>query len=924
SHVILEYEEEDTPKNHSMIHISGDMWEYASWTPDSVGIKSYTIWMNDTLNNWNSTTGSISVNDTIAPTYSDLIESADPLQLGDNETITIKAYDSLYSGINRVLLEYEGSNHTMGFVGGNTWSWSNWKPNSSGLYTYRIFVEDLHNNWNATNTCNITVIISYAPLIGNLSEIEDPLELGDNITICVDVFDEQTNVSAVLIKLENINYTMTYFANHTYKINWTRNTVGIIIYTIYANDSDNNWNSLTSSFDIVDTTKPSFTAFNVSKTLFELGETVIISINATDLGGVEQARITYGGFNYKMEEPGPNNWDFFWGNWVPQNSGIHPYTISLEDKNHNWNFINGEINVQDTIAPAFFNLTESDDPVELGEIVIISINVFDLSEINRVLIEYEGSNYTMARYGGEDLWQYGWSPELANNYSYTIYMEDINNNYNFTTGSIQFKDTISPVYYNLVKNADPFLELGDTAIIRINIDDIGGIDNALIEFEGINHTMTNLYGNVWQYDSWVPEDWIVYQYIIYMEDRSGNSNFVIDNITVQDTIAPVAPFITNAPSGDVSGILTFDWLDGEDPSGITYYLLIIDNETNPDSTPGFLYCFNISNVGSESSFFELTESLTQGKYYYFLYQVDGVGHQSEYTMGTFSIVSVGDPNLMNFIIIVAIFASLVAIGSTIIIARKRVKKEIEPPREKIPLKVVISHITKISTLESTSAKKNVEKKKDKKKSGKSNNMSVSVNEEMLKTRIDRIRAFGNELLAEGAYLEAQKQFEFAEKVLIRMGRKEEALEFSNLKVSIKELAEEREKKLEQLELEKLGVNSLVIFDLYNDVIELSQRLKDVDVADIYQSELIEEFQSNEQKLKDLEYQRFKLYQQANSFMMNKMFEKAVEIYEQCKKVSQFLVKLGRVNENKNIEKFDNLINDCLKKASQLNDNGSES
>ncbi|MFX0011035.1 MAG: hypothetical protein ACFE9R_12020, partial [Candidatus Hermodarchaeota archaeon] len=301
-----------------------------------------------------------------------------------------------------------------------------------------------------------------------------------------------------------------------------------------------------------------------------------------------------------------------------------------------------------------------------------------------------------------------------------------------------------------------------------------------------------------------------------------------------------------------------------------------------------------------------------------------VGHQSAYTMGTFSIILVGDPNLMNFIIIVAILASLVAIGSTIIIARKRVKKEIEAPKEKIPLKVVLSHITKATTLESTSTKKNVEKKKDKKKSGKSSNMSLSVNEEMLKTRIDRIRAFGNELLAEGAYLEAQKQFEFAEKVLIRMGRKEDALEFSNLKITIKELTEEREKKLEQLELEKLGDKSLVVFDLYNDVIELSHRLKDVDVADIYQSELIEEFQSNEQKLKDLEYQRFKLYQQANSHMIDKMFEKAVEIYEQCKKISQFLVKLGRVNENKNIEKFDNLINDCLKKASQLNDNGSES
>ena len=919
--VLLEFD----GSNHSMSYISGDMWEYNSWTPTSVGDKSYTIWMEDTNNNWNSTTGSINVIDTTAPTYSDLIESADPLQLGDNETITIKAYDSPGSGVNQVLLEYEDDdliyrNHTMNFIGANTWSWSNWKP-SVGIHSYRVFIEDLRNNWNTTDIFNITVISTTAPLIGNLSENVDPLELGNYITISIEVVDGQTSVSAVLIKLENINYTMIYISGNTYEFNWTGALVGIVIYTIYANDTENNWNSLTSSFDIVDTTKPMFTAVTESQDLIELGDNVIISANATDLTGIKQAKIAYSGYNHTM---GKNDDTWESDPWMPLSTGNYPYTIWIEDNNNNWNFTVGDITVQDTIAPAFSNLTESDDPIELGEDLLITIIVSDLSSIKRVTIEYEGSNHSMANIGG-DLWQYdAWRPTLANNYSYVIYMEDNNKNYNFTTSSILFQDTISPVYSNLEKNAYPFLELGDTAIITIDIDDVGGINHALIEFEGLNHTMTNIYGNVWQYNSWVPNNWIVYQYTIYMEDLSGNSNFVIDNITVQDTTPPLAPFITNAPSGDVSGVLTFDWLDGSDPSGISYYILIIDNETNPFATPGFLYYYNISNVGSESSFFELTESLSQGKYYYFLYQIDGVGHQSEYTMGTFSIILVGDPNLMNFIIIVAVLASLVAIGSTIIIARKRMKKEIEPPREKIPLKVVLSHVTKISTLNATSVEKTIEKKKDKKKSGKSSNMSLSINEEMLNTRIDRIRAFGNELLAEGAYLEAQKQFEFAEKVLIKMGRKEDALEFSNLKITIKELAEEREKKLEQLELEKLGNNSLVVFELYNDVIELSHRLKDVDVADIYQSELIEDFQSNEQKLKDLEYQRFRLYQQANSLMIDKMFEKAVEIYDQCKKISQFFVKLGRINENKNIEKFDNLINDCLKKASQLNDNGSES
>ncbi|MFX1481470.1 MAG: hypothetical protein ACFFCI_25605, partial [Promethearchaeota archaeon] len=389
--------------NHSMTYVSGDMWEYNSWVPSSVGSKPYTIWIEDNNNNWNSTTESINVVDNTAPTYSDLIESADPLQIGDNETITIKAYDSPGSGINNVLLEYGGTNHTMNFIGENTWSWSNWKP-SVGVHNYRVFISDNQNNWNATGICNITVISTTAPLIGNLSENgKDPLELGDYITISIDVVDEQTSVSAVLIKIDNVYYNMTYISGPTYEINWTKDVVGIVIYTIYANDTENNWNSLTSSFDIVDTTKPTFTFLNESKGLLELGDTVIISVNATDLAGIKQAKISYSGVNHTMGKIEEITWQC--DPWTPLTTGNYLYTIWIEDNNENWNFTSGDITVQDTVAPTFSNLTESDNPVELGNDFIITIIVSDLSDIKKVLIEYEGSNHSMANIGG-DIWQY--------------------------------------------------------------------------------------------------------------------------------------------------------------------------------------------------------------------------------------------------------------------------------------------------------------------------------------------------------------------------------------------------------------------------------------------------------------------------------------------------------------------------------------
>jgi len=194
--------------NHSMTYVSGVIWQNDTWVPNSVGNYSYIIWMEDNYNNWNSTSGSIKVVDTTSPLYSDLIESADPLKLGQNETILIKVFDSPGSGVNQTLLEYGSLNHTMIFIGEDTWSWNNWKPSSDGIYPYKIYMQDMQNNWNATPTCNITVITTTAPVIENLTESADPLELGYNITITVDVFDNNS-VSIVLIELEDINYTMS-------------------------------------------------------------------------------------------------------------------------------------------------------------------------------------------------------------------------------------------------------------------------------------------------------------------------------------------------------------------------------------------------------------------------------------------------------------------------------------------------------------------------------------------------------------------------------------------------------------------------------------------------------------------------------------------------------------------------------------------
>jgi hypothetical protein len=894
--VKIEFQDSDhVIRNHTMTNIAGNAWQYDSWTPHNVDNYIYTIWMQDNYDNWNSTSGTIEVIDTTPPTFSDLIESADPLQLGQNETITIKVYDSLGSGVNQVLLEYESLNHTMGFIGGNTWSWSKWKPTSPITYSYTIYMQDIENNWNITSG-TIDVISTTAPVIENLTKSTVSLELGDNITIFVDVFDNES-VSTVFIELESVNYTMNApLVGNTYNYTWTRSWTGMVIYKIYANDTFDSWNSLTDSFDIVDTTPPAFSDLFESEDPLELGNTIIISINSTDLSDINQVRIEFETSNEPMINLGGNKWQF---NWTPSSVGNKSYTIWAEDNNNNWGSVSDSILVRDLTPPMYSDLSESPSIVELGSELIISINCTDLADIKDVSIEYEGGNYPMTKKSQDsDKWLYNsWMPNSIGNYTYTIYITDNNDNLNYTSGSILFQDTIIPVYSNLYESFDP-LELGYSPIIRINIFDIAEINQSLIEFEGGNHSMTNIYGNTWQYDSWTPTDWIVHQYRIHMEDMSGNWNSLTANITVQDTTPPLKPSFANCPSGDVSGILGFYWHPGDDESGISYYILIIDNETNPLETPGYVYIFNTTNTHCE-----LPEILPSGQYWYFLTQIDGVGQQSNYTRGMFTVITVenGSPGNNNFIIIIILIVSVIGSVTAIVIVRKRLKKEIAPPRKKVPLKNIISHLNKLSG-PIFDGKQLLPSKE-------------LTEEEEIEIQINEIRSLGEELFAEGAYLEAQEQFKLARDLILTLGRNEEAKLLSELISGITGLIDEREKRLEILEQVISEGDPIKIYDTFYDIIEISKKLRDFEGVSMYKSELINYFQINRFKLINLEKYKGNLEQKAESSMNNNNFEEAAQLYEKCEIISQFLVSLGMEGETANIENFRNKKTDCLKRVS---------
>jgi len=360
--------------------------------------------------------------------------------------------------------------------------------------------------------------------------------------------------------------------------------------------------------------------------------------------------------------------------------------------------------------------------------------------------------------------------------------------------------------------------------------------------------------------------------------------------------------------------LIFDWEEVTDASGIDHYRLIIDTEDNPFSTPGFIFEINIS---STISYYELLEYLSPRNYHFFIYAIDLAGNQGDATTGIFTIISTSAsssafPSWMIYIIIAVIVISAVGSISVIIILRRKAQKKMVPPKKRVAFKILLEHIAKLCLPELTSDERELQTVLIQKEQNQSyseilpDKVDVGIN-------VDEIKALGEELFEEGAYLEAIKQFQHANDLLSKQDKIEEVVILSDLITGIEGLIEEREKRLEVLEIEKIEGEPVKIFELYYDVIEISKRLRDFDVISMYQSELIQYFQINQFKLNDLENYRSNLEHEADSLSNNDFFEKAAQIYGKCEEISQLLVKLEKRGEIVNVEKFRNKKNECLEK-----------
>ncbi len=273
------------------------------------------------------------------PTWDTLTESADPLELGNIEIININVYD--VSIISTVYLEFDASNHSMSFISGDTYRYSIWEPTSVGIKTYQIHMIDEFGNINQTGDLTITVEDTVNPVVDNIIESEDPLQL-TNIEIIEGDITDESSIIWVYLEFEGSNHSMSFVSGIKWEYtSWIPLSVGNYLYTIYANDSEGNIGFASGNITVIGG-QPIWENLIESANPLELGLNESIQIDVYSNNTITFVYLEFNGVNHSMVLK-ITNFTWYYDDWVINSSGSHFYSIYLIDNYNLTTNISGSI-----------------------------------------------------------------------------------------------------------------------------------------------------------------------------------------------------------------------------------------------------------------------------------------------------------------------------------------------------------------------------------------------------------------------------------------------------------------------------------------------------------------------------------------------------------------------------------------------------
>ncbi|UCF07933.1 MAG: hypothetical protein JSW28_09890 [Thermoplasmata archaeon] len=543
--------------NASMPKGTDDQW-FHNITYDLPGVYSYIIWANDSADNWNSTgPGTFTILDIGIPEFFNLYDYPDPQEHGGFVNITADITDDagvVWAWVNITMPDGSWFNASMSQGTGDMWFFNS-TYDELGLYSYTVWANDTHNYWNSSWPGTYTIQDTMPPQFSNLNDFPDPQEYGFSVNITVEAADD-VGMGEVWINITYpngtwTNQTMEKGTGNVHFYDTIYSNLDVHSYTVWANDTSDNWNSTgPGTFIIIETELPELSDVTDIPDPQENGGYVNITVDVTDnidVGGV-WINILYpdgSRINVSMLQGSGDEWYLS----IPYDDlGDYVYLIWARDVNYNWNSTGSEtFSIIDTDVPEVIDFYDTPDPQENGDYVTVTAHIVDDVGIEEVWlnITYPNSGLTNTSMdeGVIDEWLLHAQYDELGTYSYTIWAKDVADNWNSAgPGTFTIRDTEPPWFENLVDNPDP-QENGGLVNITVDVKDDTSVAEVWIHLIYPGGTSTNTSMDRGEGDSWFFETPYPYlgdhYYMLWASDISGNWNGEgLESFLIRDTDSP--------------------------------------------------------------------------------------------------------------------------------------------------------------------------------------------------------------------------------------------------------------------------------------------------------------------------------------------------------------------------------------------------
>ncbi len=287
---------------------------------------TYQLWVyaSDALGNKNITglNAILIIQDTTPPTITDVLTVPDPQEVFGTVNLSANVADNYQPfGAWVEIYDPEGNfvgNFSMLYDQINDRYYWNQTYDVLGAYTFTIWANDTSDNWGSTSE-SFTTQDTTPPTITDIAAVPDPQEVFGAVNISTSVTDNYQPFGAWVEVYDpegNFvgNLSMLYDQiNDRYYWNQTYDVLGAYTFTIWANDTSDNWESASDIFGIQDIAKPQSEVDELPT--YTTTTTFIITAIASDVSGVQKVELWYkrntdDWMLFGTDTVAPWSWDF--------------------------------------------------------------------------------------------------------------------------------------------------------------------------------------------------------------------------------------------------------------------------------------------------------------------------------------------------------------------------------------------------------------------------------------------------------------------------------------------------------------------------------------------------------------------------------------------------------------------------------------